>query len=138
MPAMRRGFLAALGGLCACTAVETATLPSDRSGRGGIFITQEDLNEPYESLGLVQATRRGTLVFGFIDPAEANLAGAIADLEPEVRKRGGDGIINFRYTMTQYVTAARILGFCFFLPTEVSAMGEVVRLKRPKVAEASR
>jgi hypothetical protein len=120
--------LAAVG----CTTIDTATLPSDRGGRG-LFITQEDLTEPYESLGPIQATRRGVLLFGFVDPARTDLQAGIDDLLPEIRKLGGDGVINLRYHQTQYHPFARVLGALFFfipLPAEVNVTGEVVRLRR--------
>lgn len=115
-----------------CTTIDTATVPSDRSGRG-LFITQEDLSEPYESLGPIQATRRGVLLFGFVDPAGTDLQAGLEELVTEVRKLGGDGVINLRYQQTQYPIVTRVLGALFFfvpLPAEVNVTGEVVRLRR--------
>lgn len=56
-----------LVGLSACTAVSFAPLPTQQA-QGQIFV-----KEPYESVGIVQVTRRGVLLFGFADPAGTDL-----------------------------------------------------------------
>jgi len=117
--------------LSACTSVEFARLPSVGSDR--IFITQESLGGGYESLGLVQITRRGVLLFGFADPAGTDLVAAVEQLDPEVRLAGADGVMNARVKMSQYSTFAKILGAIFFffpLPSEVTITGELVRIRQ--------
>jgi hypothetical protein len=125
---------AALACSTACTSVNTARVPS---GREDIFVSTADVPcdasqcVGYRSLGLVQVTRRGVALFGFIDPAGTDLEDAVNDLVPEVRKLGGDGVINVRFEQAQYSTAARVLGVLFFFapfPTEVTLTGEVVKL----------
>ncbi len=115
-----------------CTVVNTATVPSDRSGKD-IFVTAGDIPEPYESLGLIQATRAGVLLFGFADVAGTDLQAGFRDvLIPQVREMGGDGAINVRFHQTQYLPATQVLGAIFFifpLPSQVVITAEVVRLK---------
>jgi hypothetical protein len=119
--------------LSSCTVVDKAILPAPGSGKG-IFITQQDLNEPYTSLGPIQATRKGVVLFGFADPAGTDLQSGFDELIPEVTRMGGDGVINVRYKQTQYLPATRVLfAILFFipLPSEVTVTGEVVKLNRP-------
>lgn len=117
--------------LTGCTAVDKTTLPSGR-GMGQIFITQESVSEPYDSVGVIQITRRGVLLFGFADPAGTDLAAATRELEPKIRAAGADGAMNVRFEMTQYTLAGRLLGLLFFFapfPTEVTVTAELVKLK---------
>lgn len=123
--------LAAAGllALAGCTAVNTATLPQ---GRNDVYVTTGDVKEPYRSLGIVQATRKGPIVFGFWDAAGTDVQSGINDLVQEARGMKGDAVINVRFEQTQYNTAARLLGVLFFfvpLPSEVTVRGEVVRLE---------
>jgi hypothetical protein len=122
------GVVALLSG---CTAVDVAVAPS--GGGRNVFVSTADVQGPYKSLGVVQATRRGVLLFGFADPAGTDLQ---ADLEeqllPQVRVMGGDGVINARFQQTQYTLPTRILfALLFFipLPSEVTITGEVVKLE---------
>ena len=130
---MRLFFVLALMALTGCTVVNTATVPSDRSGKD-IFVTAGDIPEPYESLGLIQATRAGVLLFGFADVVGTDLQAGFRDvLIPQVRQMGGDGAINVRFHQTQYLPATQVLGAIFFvfpLPSQVVITAEVVRLKR--------
>lgn len=119
-------------GLSACTAVSFAPLPTQQT-QGQIFVSAEGLKEPYESVGIVQVTRRGVLLFGFADPAGTDLQAAVSEVEGQVRRAGADGLINTRVEQTNYTTAARIVGAIFFfapLPSEVTITGELVRLRR--------
>jgi hypothetical protein len=123
---------ALLCGVSACTAVNYTALPTQRA-QGQIFITAQGLTEPYESVGIVQITRRGVLAFGFADPAGTDLATAVNEVEGQVRRAGADGLINTRVQQTNYTTLARIFGLIFFfapLPAEVTITGELVRLRR--------
>lgn len=123
----------ALAALSGCTIVNTAQLPSDRSGKE-IFLTSGDIPEPYRTLGVVQGTRSGVRLLGFIDPAGTDIQTGLRDvLIPEIRKMGGDGAINIRYHQTQYTPWAQVLGALVFfvpLPTSVVVSGEVVKLER--------
>lgn len=115
----------------ACTAVSYAPLPVQR-GQGQIFVSAEGLQEPYESVGIVQVTRRGVLLFGFADPAGTDLQAAVGEVESQVRRAGADGVINTKVQQTNYTTLARIFGAIFFfapLPAEVTITGELVRLR---------
>jgi hypothetical protein len=129
---MRRtlGLLLAVG-LTGCTTVNVASLPSSRDARD-VFVTTSDVQVPYQSLGLVQTTRKGVLLFGFADPAGTNLQDGLREaLLPEVRRMGGDGIMNVRFHQTQYALPTRLLfALLFFipLPSQVTFTGEVVRL----------
>ncbi|ATB42230.1 hypothetical protein CYFUS_007708 [Cystobacter fuscus] len=129
---MRRtlGLLLSVG-LTGCTTVNVASLPSSRDTRD-VFVTTSDVQVPYQSLGLVQATRKGVLLFGFADPAGTSLEDGLRDaLLPEVRRMSGDGIMNVRFHQTQYALPTRLLfALLFFipLPTQVTFSGEVVRL----------
>ena len=119
-------------GLGGCTVIDTVTLPSDRSG-DEIFVSAGDIPEPYESLGMIQVTRSGLLLFGFVDPVGTDLeAGFKETLVPEIERLGGDGAINARFHMTQYTPITRALfAFPFFfvpLPSEVTISAEVVKL----------
>jgi hypothetical protein len=122
------GVLAALSG---CTTVDIMRVPEARGGRG-VFVTTADLPGPYTSLGVVQATRRGVLLFGFADLAGTDLqSGVDEQLLPQIHMMGGDGVINARFQQTQYSVATRILfAILFFvpLPSEVTITGEVVKL----------
>jgi hypothetical protein len=123
------GVFVALSG---CTTVDVAVAPDVSRGRD-VFVTTSDLKGPYKSLGVVQATRRGVLLFGFADPAGTDLQGDLDEqLLPQVRMMGGDGIINVRFQQTQYALATRILfAILFFapLPSEATITGEVVKLE---------
>ena len=124
------GLLLSLG-LVGCTTVNVAAVPSAQDSRY-VFVTTSDLQEPYQSLGLVQATRKGVLLFGFADPAGTTLEEGLREaLIPEVRRMGGDGIMNVRFHQTQYALPTRVLfALLFFipLPSQVTFTGEVVRL----------
>lgn len=125
--------LALLAALPGCTIVNSANIPSDRSGRE-IFLTSGDIPEAYTTLGVVQGTRSGVRLFGFIDPAGTDIQTGLRDvLIPEIKKMGGDGAINVRFHQTQYTPWAQALGLVFFfipLPTSVVVSGEVVKLSR--------
>ena len=116
-----------------CTVVNTAKLPSDRRG-GEIFLTSGDIPEPYESLGVVQATRAGFRVLGFFDPLGTNIQAGLGQLlVQQVKDMGGDGAINVRYHQTQYtpwVEGVFMILFVIPLPTQVVVSGEVVQLRR--------
>jgi hypothetical protein len=117
--------------LAGCTTVNVARLPANRTGRD-VFVTTGDHEGPYTSLGVVQTTRRGLVLFGFVDPAGTDLeSGFRESLLPQVRSLDGDGIINVRFQQTQYPLPTRILfALLFFvpLPSEVTLSGEVVKL----------
>lgn len=118
--------------LSSCTAVSFAPLPVQRAP-GQIFVSAEGLQEPYESVGIVQVTRRGVLLFGFADPAGTDLQAAVSEVETQIRRAGADGVINTKIQQTNYTTIARIFGAIFFfapLPAEVTVTGELVRLRR--------
>ncbi|HLL52848.1 MAG TPA: hypothetical protein VK447_04825 [Myxococcaceae bacterium] len=126
-------LVAAMFAAAGCTTVNTAKLQSDRSGRD-IFVSAGDIPEPYDSLGLVQATRSGVRVFGFIDPMGTDIEAGLRDvLIPQVREMGGDGAINVRFHMTQYAPITQaVFAVLFFipLPSQVVVSGEVVKLRR--------
>jgi hypothetical protein len=128
--------LLALAATAACTAVDSARLPARGSD---LFVTTTDLREPYESLGVIQATHRGVLLFGHVPTAATNLQAVIdRTLVPRALALGADAVINLRVEQIQYTPAARIAGALFFfvpLPAETSVMGEAVRLRR-RTAEA--
>lgn len=129
---MRRVTLVAalMLGPLGCTTVTHTALP----GRGGreLFVTTGDVTRPYRSLGLLQTTRKGVLVFGFLDPAGTDLRAAVSDLVSEAHQLGGDGVINVRFDQTQYLLPTRILAALLFflpLPSEVTVTGEVIRFE---------
>jgi hypothetical protein len=131
---MRLGPLVAIATLAAlaggCTSISTTTIPWQRGGRE-TFVTTSDLTEPYQSVGLLQATRRGVLLFGFLDPAGANVGAAMQDLLPQARLMGGDGVINLRFEQTDYPMPIRLIFAVLFfipLPAEANVRGEVVKL----------
>lgn len=130
---MRLLIAFALVALTGCTVINTASVPSDRGGRD-IFVTAGDIPEPYETLGLVQATRSGVLLFGFVDVIGKDLEAGFKDvLIPQVREMGGDGAINVRFRQTQYLPVTKVFGAIFFflpLPSSVTVTAEVVRLHR--------
>lgn len=122
--------LLGLLGTVGCTSVNTAALPQ---GRNDVYVTTGDVREAYTSLGIVQATRKGAVAFGFWDPAATDIQSGINDLIAEARLMNGDAVINVRFEQTQYNPAARIIGLVFFfvpLPSEVTVTGEVVRFRR--------
>lgn len=132
-----RGTLGLLGllAMTGCTSVNVVA-PLSGSGERDVFVTASDISVPYQSLGLVQVTRKGVLLFGFADPAGTDLeSGVRQSLLPEVRRMGGDGIINVHFHQTQYPLPTRILfALLFFspLPSQVTLSGEVVRLGAPR------
>ena len=121
--------------LTGCTVVNTATLASRGGAEPDVFVTAGDISEPHESLGLVQVSRSGVLLFGFADVVGTDLeAGFQRSLLPEVRRLGGDGAINVRFRQTQYLPVTQVLAAIFFfipLPSEVTLSAEVVKLRRP-------
>jgi hypothetical protein len=128
-----RPLAAALLLLSGCAASTFTRLPTPDSTRP--FVTAEGLaaGTPYDSLGLVQVTRRGALVFGFADPAGTELDAALVDLELEARKAGADGVVNARVLKQPWTLAERIAGAVLFfvpLPSEVTLTGELVRLRK--------
>jgi len=129
---MRRLSSLLVVALSACTVINTAQVPSDRSGKD-IFLTAGDIPEPYESLGLVQVSRTGPLFFGFLDPVGTDLQAGFSDtLIPQIRAMGGDGAINVRFHQTQLPPGVRVvLAIFFFIPvgTNVTVTGEVVKLR---------
>lgn len=130
---MRLLLVLSLAALTGCTVINTAAVPSDRGGQD-IFVSAGDIPEPYESLGMVQATRSGVLLFGFIDVVGTDIQAGLADvLIPQIREMGGDGAINVRFRQTQYLPVQQVLGAIFFfapLPTSVTVTAEVVKLRR--------
>jgi hypothetical protein len=128
------GVLVILSG---CTTVDVARVQSEARGRD-VFVSTGDLPGPYQSLGVVQATRRGVVLFGFADPASTDLQGDLDEqLLPQVRQMGGDGIINVRFQQTQYMLPTRLLfALLFFipLPSEATITGEVVKLESGALA----
>jgi uncharacterized protein YbjQ (UPF0145 family) len=117
-----------LAPLLGCTAVNTAYLP--QGGRNEIFVTTGDVKEPYTSLGIIQATRKGARVIGVIDVGSTDLQAGINDLVSEARAMGGDAVINLKYEQSQITPGCSILGaILFFLPvpTQVNVRGEVIR-----------
>lgn len=130
---MHRLVLATLLALTTgCTVVDTARVPSDRSGNE-IFISAGHIPEAYDSLGIVQVTRSGVLLFGFVDVIGTDLeAGFKETLIPQIREMGGDGAINVRFRQTQYLPVSKVIGAIFFfipLPSSVTITAEVVKLK---------
>ena len=130
---MRGLYLLAVVLGAGCTSIDVAKVPDDRQARGGMFVTSQDLYAPYESLGPIQATRRGvTFVGGLVDPAGLDLQAGFDELLPVARAAGADGIINVRYTQTQHTVPVRLLfTILFFVPLngEVTVTGELVKLK---------
>lgn len=127
-----RGWLliaSALAASSACTSISRAVVPA---GHRELFVTTGDIGRPYRSLGPIQATRRGALVFGFGDPAGTKLQDGLDDLMREAHIAGADGVINVRYQATHYPTATRVIFailFFFPLPSEVTVTGELVKLE---------
>lgn len=117
-----------------CTVVNTATIPSDRSGEM-TFVTSGDIPEPYTSMGFVQATRSGVRLVGFFDPMGTDIQTGIAEvLIPKLKEMGADGAINVRYHMTQYTPVTQVFAVLLFfvpLPSRVEVSGEAVKLHRP-------
>ncbi len=96
------------------------------------LITTGDTDRPYQSLGLVQLTRRGANLFGFVSVVDADLQKMFGELLiQEIQRAGADGIINVHFHETQYTLATKILfAFPLFfvpLPTQVQITGELVR-----------
>lgn len=128
-----RGLPALLLLVSGCTASTFTRLPAPDPTRP--FVTAEAMppGAAYDSLGLVQVTRKGALVFGFLDPAGTELEAAVAELELEARKAGADGVVNARVLKQPWTLAERITGAVLFflpLPSDVTMTGEFVRLKR--------
>jgi hypothetical protein len=116
-----------------CTVVSTARLPGGPQAQD-VFVLSGDLHQPYDSLGPIQATRKGVLVFGFADPAGTDLESGMADLVEELHRMGADGAINVHYEQSQYLPATRALFAVLFfipLPTHCTLSGEAVKLKGP-------
>lgn len=116
----------------ACTIVNTAVLPKDPRGHTP-FVTTGDIQGPYQSLGLLQITRKGHLLFGFVDLVGTDIqTGFTETLMPELRRLNGDGIINVRFHQTQVLPVTQVIqAVVFFIPflwTQVTITGEVVKL----------
>jgi hypothetical protein len=139
----RAASIALVAAPVACTSVDYAPVPA-RTGPTGIFFTAESLHVPYQSMGVIQLTRKGVLVFGFVDPVGTDLEAAMKELEPQIRAAGADGLANLRVQLTPFTTADRILGAIIFFvprPSEVTISGELVKLRdttqAPPVAPAA-
>jgi hypothetical protein len=134
---MRLLLALSLAALTGCTVINTASVPSDRSGQD-IFVSAGDIPEPYESLGMVQATRAGVLLFGFVDVVGTDIEAGLKEvLIPQIQQMGGDGAINVRFRQTQYLPVQQMLGAIFFifpLPSSVVVTAEVVKLRRGSAA----
>ena len=130
-------LLGVLVTLAGCTTVDIARVQPEPRGHE-VFISTGDLPGPYQSLGVVQATRKGVVLFGFADPASTDLQGNLDEqLVPEVQRLGGDGIINVRFEQTQYALPTRMLfAILFFipLPSQSTITGEVVKLESGALA----
>ena len=116
----------------ACTIVNTAVLPNDPNLHAP-FVTTGDIQGPYQSLGLLQVTRKGHLLFGFVDVVGTDIQTGFNEvLMPELRRLNGDGIVNVRFHQTQVLPATQVVqAILFFIPflwTEVTITGEVVKL----------
>jgi hypothetical protein len=104
----------------------------DSTGAGTAHHQRRRHNRPYQSLGLIQATRKGVLLFGFIDVVGTDLQYGFNEvLTPLVRQMGGDAAINVRFHQTQYLPITKVLfviPFFFIpLPTEFTVTAEVIR-----------
>jgi hypothetical protein len=124
--------IVSLAAFCHCTTATFALVPEPRQA-GGVFVSAQGLSEPYESVGLVQVTRRGPVLFGWADPAGTDLQSAITEVEGQIRLARADGLINTRIEQTNLTPMARIFGVIFFfipLPGEVTITGELVRIRR--------
>ncbi len=120
-----------LTSLAGCTVKNTYMYP--QHVRDKYLITSGDIDQPYESLGLIQVTKVGATLFGFIDVLDANLQGMFGEaLLIELEKAGADGIINLHFHETQHTTATRI-AFLFLpfipLPNSVEVTGELIKFK---------
>lgn len=117
--------------LTGCTTVNIAQ-PRALPGGREVFVTSGDIVQPYESMGLLQVTRKGVMLFGVADFAGTDLNAGLQDLLAHARRMGGDGVINVRWSQTQYTTLGRVFSIFILglLPGEVTVRGEVVRLRR--------
>ncbi len=100
------------------------------------LITTGDVARPYQSLGYIQITRRGALLFGWVPVVDADLQKMFGELLlAELARTGADGVINVKFHETQYTTATRIFfAFPLFfvpLPTQVQLTGELIRFLPP-------
>ena len=122
-----------------CTAVNVAHLPGEPVMNGPLFVTTSDIDLPYDSLGPIQATRRGVVVFGFLDPVGFDLERCLNDtLVPEARRIGANGVINLKFEQTQLTPATRVLGAVLFFipfPVECTVRGEAVMVRRTEVQQ---
>ena len=117
-----------------CTSVQYVAFPK-HTAPGTIFFTAEAPKAPYESVGLIQLTRKGARVFGFADPVGTDLESAMKELTPQIQTSGADGIANVRMHATPFTTGEEILGAIFFfmpLGSQVTITGELVRLGPPR------
>lgn len=118
----------------ACTARSAYVQPESVQDR--YLITMGDTDQPYESLGYLQLTRKGADLFGFISIVDADLERLFgSELIGEMARRGADGIINVRFKERQWTTGERILFalppmFLVPLPTRVELTGELIRFAR--------
>jgi hypothetical protein len=116
--------------LSGCVATTRAPVPSPPAGAP--WVRTGDTNQPYRSLGPVQATRKGVLLFGTLNPAGATIQDCLQqDVIPQLRRLGADGLINMHAEQTQYLPITRLLGaVCFIvpLPVEVTIRGEAIQL----------
>ncbi len=124
--------VACCASFAACTIVNTAVLPNDPKQHAP-FVTTGDIQGPYQSLGLIQVTRKGHLLFGFVDIVGTDIQTGFNEvLMPELRRLNGDGIVNVRFHQTQVLPAIKVVqAILFFVPflwTEVTITGEVVKL----------
>lgn len=134
MRALRSVALLALLSLGGCTSVQYVEFPK-HTAPGTVFFTAEAVQPPYESVGVIQLTRKGARVFGFADPVGTDLESAMKELTPQIQTSGADGIANVRMHATPITTSEEILGAIFFIfpiGTQVTITGELVRLGPPR------
>jgi len=120
--------------LAGCTSVQYVQFPK-HTAPGTVFFTAEAVKPPYESVGVIQLTRKGARVFGFADPVGTDLQSAMEELTPQILGSGADGVANVRMHATPITTGDEILGALFFfipIGTQVTITGELVRMGPPR------
>ena len=126
---MRRYLSVLLTLLAGCTVVNVASVPTASAHRE-VFITSGDLQEPYESVGLLQVTRKGIRLFGAIDFAGTDLNAGFQESVLRIREMGGDGMINVHWHQTQYTLPTQFLGLADRLAPAARLAGEHTRPER--------
>ena len=114
--------------IAGCTAVNTVNLAGRVGENRDIVVTTGGVDQPYRSIGIIQITRTGSWLLGFIPLLPADLDNAFREtLADEATHYGADAVINVNFYELQYPLLLKIvLVFSVISLQYVVVTGEMV------------